>query len=125
MGWLARDGSGTVYSVGSAPSDGDMRVESGKGIEIHAVGQFDLRPARHPERRTIEWMGAYLRSAEMDDGSVWIPGRQALEESGLIQALPVSAEERRLAELYRSRGPAAVAEELRRFAAGGDPTGPR
>lgn len=116
VGWLARDGAGTVYSVGSVPSDGDMRVGAGQDIEIHAGARFELRPPGGPERPAIEWMGAYLRSAQMDDGSVWIPSRPAIEESELLRALPVSAEERRLAELYRTRGPEAVAEELHRFA---------
>ena len=70
-------------------------------------------------------MGAYLRSVQLDDGSVWVPSRQALEESRLLQALPVSAEERRLTELYRARGPAAVVEELRELATDGSASEPR
>ena len=122
IGWLAGDGDGTVYSVGSAPSDTAMRVGAGEGIEIHAAGRFELRPAGDPDGSPIEWMGAYLRSVQMDDGSVWIPSRQALQESRLLQALPVSAEERRLAELYRARGPAAVVEQLREFASDSFPS---
>ncbi len=117
IGWLARDGTGTVYSVGSAPVDDELSLEAEEAMEIHASGRFVLRPPGDRGQSTIEWMGAYLRSAQMDDGSVWIPSRQAMEESLVLQTLPVSAEERRLAQLYRDRGPSAVAQELRRFAA--------
>ena len=125
IGWLAGDGDGTVYSVGSVPSGTKMPVGAGEGIEIHAAGRFELRPAGAPDGSPIEWMGAYLRSVQMDDGSVWIPSRQTLEEAQLLPALPVSAEERRLTELYRARGPAAVAEQLREFVSDSFPSEPR
>ena len=119
VGWLIRDGGGTVYSAGSVPAEGDMSLEAEEHIETHASRRFVLRPLGNPGQSMIEGMGAYLRSAQMDDGSVWIPSRQALEASHLLQAVPVSAEERRLAQLYRERGPMAVADELRKFAGDG------
>ena len=64
-------------------------------------------------------MLAYLRSAQFDDGTVWVPSREALEASRLAEAVPVSAEERRLSQLYRERGADAIAEELRKFTPSG------
>lgn len=60
-------------------------------------------------------MTAFVRNAQFDDGRVWIPSRQALEESPLLQTMPVSVEERRLTQLYRERGPAVVAAELEKL----------
>ena len=112
VGWLARDASGTVYSLGSAPSGSGRRVEAHGEVLIESDGRFEFRLADGRTRPRIEWMGAYLRSAQLEDGSLWIPSRQSLVETRLLQTLPVSAEERRLAELYRTRGPSAVLEEL-------------
>ena len=125
IGWLVRDSEGTLYSVGSVPAEGDLRLDAGERAEIGAVGRFEIRPVAVEGQRRIERMGVYLRSAQMDDGSVWIPSREALEASRLLDAVPVSAEELRLTQLYRERGPAAVVEELRRFKGdGAAATGP-
>lgn len=124
IGWLVLDGAGSMYSAGSAPLQGSLRLAAHERREIEAGGRFEMRPDGPHEQLGIGGMGAYLRSAHMDDGSIWIPSRHALEESRLLEVAPVSAEEQRLAEIYRSRGPDAVLEEMRRFAADGEtPTG--
>ena len=115
IGWLVRDSEGTLYSVGAAPAEGDLSLDAGERTEVGARRQFEIRPVAVEGERRIQQMGAYLRSAQMDDGSVWIPRREALEASRLLDAVPVSAEELRLTQLYRERGPAVVVEELRRF----------
>ena len=123
VGWLARDADGTVYSLGSAPSSGNPRVEADRDVVIESASRFEFRLADGRTHPRIEWMGAYLRSAQLEDGSLWIPSRQSLEESRLLQALPVSAEERRLAELYRTRGPSAVLDELQGLSDGPNSVG--
>ncbi len=125
IGWLVLDGAGNMYSAGSAPLQGSPGLAANERREVEAGGRFEMRPGGPGERPEIGGMGAYLRSAHMDDGSVWIPSRRALEESRLLEVAPVSAEEQRLAEIYRSRGPDAVLAELRRFAADGERPAPR
>lgn len=121
LGWLVRDESGVLYSAGAAPVDGAPRLRPGSVFVTSASRRFALRPAG--TRRAAAWTGmsAYLRSAELADGSVWIPSRSALAASELLDSVPVSAEEERLSRLYRERGPAAVSAELDRFAPQGSP----
>ena len=116
IAWLVRDARGTVYSVGSAPVDQLDRVGPQERFETRADGRFRIHPVAAGRPPAIEAVSAYLRSAQLDDGSVWVPSRQALQASNLIEAVPVSAEEQRLSQLYRERGAEAVAAELRRLA---------
>ena len=114
IGWLVRDGAGSLYSVGSAPVTGRAGVAGSQAQETTGEGRFLIRPASGGEP-SIGAMLAYLRSAQFDDGTVWVPSRETLEVSRLAEAVPVSAEEQRLSQLYRERGADATAEELRKF----------
>lgn len=114
IGWLVRDGAGSLYSVGSAPITGRAGVAGSQAQETTGAGRFLIRPASGGEP-SIDTMLAYLRSAQFDDGTVWVPSRETLEVSQLAEAVPVSAEEQRLSQLYRERGADAAAEELRKF----------
>ena len=115
IGWLVRDGEGSLYSVGSAPVTGWAGLAGPQVHETTGEGRFLIRPASGSGDRAIDAMLAYLRSAQFDDGTVWVPTRESLEASRLAEAVPVSAEERRLSELYRERGAHAIAEELRKL----------
>ena len=116
LGWLVHDRAGKAYSVGSAPVEGETRLATGQRFETGAGGRFEIRPSGASGSMEIEAMSAYVRSVQLDDESVWVPSRAALEESRLLDSVPVSVEEQRLSQLYRQRGPAAVVEELRKFA---------
>lgn len=118
IGWLVRDGDGSLYSVGSAPVAEQADVAGPQAQETTGEGRFLIRPASGGNP-AIDAMLAYLRSAQFDDGTVWVPSRETLEASRLAEAVPVSAEERRLSQLYRERGADAIAEELRRFTQSG------
>ena len=118
IGWLVRDGDGSLYSVGSAPVTERAGVAGPQAQETAGEGRFLIRPASGGNP-AIEAMLAYLRSAQFDDGTVWVPSRETLEASRLAEAVPVSAEERRLSQLYRERGADAIAEELREFTPSG------
>lgn len=119
IGWLVRDGDGSLYSVGSAPVAERARVAGPQVQETAGEGRFLIRPASSGGDPAIDAMLAYLRSAQFDDGTVWVPRRETLEASRLAEAVPVSAEERRLSQLYRERGADAIAEELRKFTPSG------
>ncbi|MDE0108203.1 MAG: hypothetical protein OXJ37_21215 [Bryobacterales bacterium] len=114
IGWLVRDGDGSLYSVGSAPVTARASVAGPQAQETTGEGRFLIQPASGGEP-SIDAMLAYLRSAQFDDGAVWVPSRETLEVSRLAEAVPVSAEEQRLSQLYRERGADAIAEELRKF----------
>ena len=116
LGWLVHDRAGNAYSVGSAPVDGETALAAGERLETGARGRFDIRPSGTSANLEIGTMSAYVRSVHLEDDSVWVPTRDALEESRLLDAVPVSAEEERLSELYRQRGPTAVVQELRKLA---------
>ena len=118
IGWLVRDGDGSLYSVGSAPVAERTGVAGPQAQQTAGEGRFLIRPAAGGNP-AIDAMLAYLRSAQFDDGTVWVPSREALEASRLAEAVPVSAEERRLSQLYRERGADAIAEELRKFTPSG------
>ena len=116
IGWLVRDSEGSVYSAGATPVTEARHLRPGEAVETSGDRRFELRPAGTEGPPALESMTAYVRNAQFEDGSVWIPSRQSLEASRLLQAVPVSAEERRLTQLYRERGPAEVAAELAKLA---------
>lgn len=119
IGWLVTDSAGAVYSAGAAPVGAAPPLGPGESFETGGDRRFALRPESAGGGVSLEGMAAYVRSAQMDDGSVWIPGRESLQAPGLLGAVPVSDEERRLSRMYRERGPAAVAAELRKLAGEG------
>ena len=123
VGWLVRDNGGIVYSAGAAPVERTPLLQPGEHFETGASRRFAFRPTRANQPPSLVAMSAYLRSAQLDDGSIWIPSRSALAASELLDVVPVSAEEHRLTQLYRVRGPAAVAAELRKLA-GSPPQAP-
>ncbi|MDE0124790.1 MAG: hypothetical protein OXN97_09475 [Bryobacterales bacterium] len=115
VGWLVHDSAGRAYSVGSAPMEDAPGLGTGESLETSASGRFDIRAAQAGENLEIAGMSAYVRSVQMEDASVWVPSRDALQASRLLDAVPVSAEEQRLSQMYRHRGPAAVVDELRKL----------
>ena len=116
IGWLAEDAAGVVYSLGSAPLGGRPQMAAGARLETRPESRFRIEFPTSGGGHALGGMTAFLRSAGLMDGSVWVPSREALDVSGLADALPVSAEEERLSLLYRDRGPRAVEAELRKLA---------
>jgi hypothetical protein len=51
---------------------------------------------------------------QFSDGKVWAPSRQDLDNPELRNALPPSAEEQRLTEIYRTKGQEALVQELKK-----------
>jgi hypothetical protein len=63
----------------------------------------------------IAGMTGFVSQVEFSDGKVWIPDREALANAQLLDVVAASAEEQRLTDLYRKKGPKALVEELNRF----------
>lgn len=115
LGWLIRDADGTLYSAGSAPLEAARPLQAGAVFASSVRRRFAFRAARSGSGPAIAGMSVYVRHAQFADGRIWIPSRADLEAAALTYVVPVSAEEQRLAGIYRERGAAAVVEELRKF----------
>jgi hypothetical protein len=115
IGWLVSDPAGNRYAAGWVPG---TRQEVPPGATASTVAQstfvFQASAASAP-RFAIGGMSGYVSQVEFDDGSFWVPSRRSLEESKLLDAAPVSAEEQRLTGLYTSRGLNGVIQELEKF----------
>ncbi len=115
LGWLVTDADGTAYSLGKVPVGARRSLRPGKRMETGGAGRFEFRSARAGEPVQVRSMSAYVRSVSLADGRMWVPSRVDLQQSGLLESIPVSVEEQRLSLLYRDRGPDAVLEELRKL----------
>ena len=63
----------------------------------------------------IAGMTGFVGQVEFADGKVWIPNRESLANAQLLGILEPSPEEQRLTDLYRKKGPKALADELNKF----------
>ncbi|MGD0200258.1 MAG: hypothetical protein ABSD27_05845 [Bryobacteraceae bacterium] len=115
IGWVIRDRGGREYLAGSVPaSEGGLRLAPGARSEVGE--EAALRFSRQPGQPVaIDGMTAFVSQVEFADGSYWIPSRAALADPRLRDLVAPSAEEQRLADLYRKRGLAALVGELKKF----------
>ena len=125
VGWLVEDARGAVYSAGAVPLHAPPRLAPGERYEASGSRNFSLQPTGAGDGSTLESMTAYVRSARLADGTVWIPSRSSLDAARILGAVPVSDEERRLTRLYRERGPGAVVDELRKLSGRSGDSAPR
>ncbi len=115
LGWLVSDGNGTNYTAALMPVPrGQSRLAPGAEVSTRSDRQFVFNRAG-ADGFVISGMSGYLRNAEFEDGSVWIPPRSELDASPLENAAAVSVEEERLSRLYGSRGVDALITELAKF----------
>jgi hypothetical protein len=115
MGWIVRDERGREFVAGYVPSAlilapvqvGTMR-ETGTLRFSHPTGQPMM----------IGALLAFVGDVEFSDGKLWIPSRVDIEEATsdpiLRRALATSPEQQRLAEVYRRKGIAGLADELKK-----------
>ena len=117
LGWLIHDGSGTQYAAGSVPTPTpDLNLKPRETLSTNEQRRFSFTPRSGSEGSfAIAGMSGYFKQVQFEDGSVWIPARQDLMRSALTETIPVSAEEQRLSDIYRTKGLRALLEELARF----------
>lgn len=115
IGWVVEDRGGRRFLAGSVPaSDPDLYLPPGRtGRVLQDTALRFTRGAGQPVY--IERMAGFVNQVEFSDGKIWIPNRQALAETKLLQVLAPSPEEQRLTELYRKKGLQALVAELERF----------
>lgn len=112
IAWILKDRGGREFLAGSVPA----RVALAPGQKAEVIEETSFRfSERAGAPVAIDGMTGFVSQVEFHDGSVWIPSRANLSDPRLRGALAPSAEELRLTGLYRKRGLAAVAEELRRL----------
>jgi hypothetical protein len=114
LGWLVRDAGGQQYMAASLPSsDPDLFLPAGKTAKVEQDTTLRFSHAGKPVN--IQSMSGFVSQVEFADGKVWVPNRQSLASDLLRNVLPPSAEEQRLTDLYRRKGPDALIEELKKY----------
>jgi hypothetical protein len=114
MGWLVSDPSGRQYMAASVPSgDATLNLPPGKTARLDQEASLSFTIKGQPVN--VQKMMGFVNQVEFADGKVWVPNRQNLDHAGLQKVLPASAEELRLTEIYRHRGPDALVQELSKF----------
>ena len=114
FGWLVSDPSGRQYMAGSLPSsDASLYLPAGsKGVVRQ---DSTLRFSSGGQPVNIQKMTGYISQVEFVDGKVWVPSRESLDNPVLQKVRMPSAEEQRLAQIYRRKGPDGLIEELKKF----------
>jgi hypothetical protein len=114
LGWLLKDEDGREFLAGSVPASEDhlyLPAHQQAGLVQDAALKF-AKGANRP--LNIQGMRAFVSQVEFGDGKVWVPSREALVQSRLIEIIPPSPEEQRLAGLYLKKGRDAVVQDLSR-----------
>lgn len=113
IAWLLRDRQGREYLAGMIPGKPDGLLAP--GARAQATENAALRFAQSGgQPLMVDALSGLVTQAEFADGEIWIPESRVLEDPRLRRLLPPSAEEQRLAEIYRRHGLTAVIEELRK-----------
>ena len=113
VAWLLRDRFGREYLAGAIPATPDSPLPPGAGSTASQEASLRFSSASG-QPLALESINGVLTQVEFADGEIWIPDRSVLEDPRWRRLLPPSAEEQRLAEIYRRQGLAALIEELKR-----------
>jgi hypothetical protein len=116
--WIVTDRQGKRYMAGSVPASGpEFNLKAGSTSRV--LQDTALRFARLSNDGgapvSIAGMTGFVGQVEFADGKVWIPNRESLASAQLLGILEPSPEEQRLTDLYRKKGPKALADELNKF----------
>lgn len=110
VGWILKDARGREFLGGSVPA----RKAIAPGARAQVLETASLRfadPSGAPV--PVDSMTGYISQVGFADHTVWVPGR----DPRLQKALPPSAEEQRLTNIYHKKGLRALIEELKKFGA--------
>ncbi len=116
--WIVSDRQGKQYMAGSVPASGPaFNLKAGSTSRV--LQDTALRLSRLANEGgaplSIAGMTGFVGQVEFADGKVWIPNRESLANAQLLGILEPSPEEQRLMDLYRKKGPKALADELGKF----------
>jgi len=115
IGWIVTDRQGNQFLAASVPASGpQFNLKSGATSRV--LQDTVLRISKDGGAPvSIAGIRGFVGQVEFADGTVWIPGRDSLAAAQLLGILQPSPEEQRLTDLYRKKGPKALAEELNKF----------
>jgi len=114
VGWIVKDSSGGQFLAGSLPASSSA-MDLVPGGSSTALLDRAYRFSRGQEVPAITGMTGFVSQVEFSDGSIWIPTRKALGDQSLLGVVPVSPEEQRLSQIYRTKGLQALQDELAKF----------
>jgi len=114
LGWLLKDQDGREFLAGSVPASEDSLYLAPRK-ETRLFQDSALKFAKGAGRPlNIQAMRAFVSQVQYEDGRVWVPSREALVQSKLLDIVPPSPEEQRLAGLYLKKNLDAVVQDLSR-----------
>jgi hypothetical protein len=114
MGWIVSDATGRQYMAGSLPSaDNDVVLPPARTGNLLQSTTLSFSVKGQPVN--VQNMMGFVSQVEFADGKVWVPARQSLDSAVLLKVLPPSAEEQRLADIYRKHGIDGLVAELNRY----------
>ena len=107
VGWVLKDQNGREFPAGLVPAE--LALAPGQHLEVSKESALRFTPAGGGSV-SVAGLTAFVNNVEFSDGQMWVPARPA---TGLVPV--ISAEEQRLAELYRRKGLDYVIQHLRRL----------
>ena len=116
--WIVTDRKGKQYMAGSVPASGpefNLKAGSTSRVLQDTALRFSRLSNDGGAPVSIAGMTGFVGQVEFADGKVWIPNRESLANAQLLGILEPSPEEQRLTDLYRKKGPKALADELNKF----------
>ena len=116
VAWLVKDLKNQEYLAGSIPaSDGELYLPPGRTARL--LQDTSLSFTRNGGQPVvIQNMTGFVSEVEYSDHSIWIPTRESLKRSNVLQVMPPSFEEQHLTDLYRQpKGIEALVRELNKF----------
>ncbi|HTQ53790.1 MAG TPA: hypothetical protein VMI94_04970 [Bryobacteraceae bacterium] len=114
VGWILTDRQGDQFVAASVPASGpQFNLKAGSTSRVLQDTALHISKAGGPV--SITGVKGFIGQVEFADGTVWIPGHDSLAGAQLLGILQPSPEEQRLMDLYRKKGPKALAEELNKF----------
>lgn len=115
VGWVVRDAGGKEFMAGMLPTAISLAPVQTGTTSAAAVMRFSQSSG---PGFAIAALTAFVNDVEFSDGKLWIPSRldieQATADPMLRHALTNSPEQQRLVQVYRRRGIAGLADELRK-----------
>jgi hypothetical protein len=116
--WIVTDRQGKQYMAGSVPASGpefNLKAGSTSRVLQDTALRFSRLSNDGGSPVPVAGMTGFVGQVEFADGKVWIPNRESLANAQLLGILEPSPEEQRLTDLYRKKGPKALADELNKF----------
>lgn len=115
VGWIVTDRQGNQFVAASVPASGpQFNLKAGSTSRVLQDTVLHIsKSGAGPV--SIAGIKGFVGQVEFSDGTVWIPNRDSLAGAQLLGVLQPSPEEQRLMDLYRKKGPKALADELSKF----------